>query len=101
MSCTVGKFEFDFFLMSHPHAAHSRVHLFAFCQSSAPGGQAVTWVPSGVGSFPINWRSVISGRPIRAISFERRWFSSEPGSSVGGEWSAIISVGPTELKMWE
>ena len=71
-SCTVGKFEFDFFLMSHPHAAHSRVQIFAFCQSSAPGRLAVTWVPSGVGSFPINWWPVISGRPILAISFERR-----------------------------
>ena len=60
------------FFMSHPHAAHCRVHLFAFCQSSAPGGQAVTWVPSGVGSFPMTWWLVISGRPVRAISFERR-----------------------------
>ena len=45
--------------------------------SSAPARQAATWVPSGVGSFPINGPSVFSGRPIRAFRSRSDIVSSE------------------------
>ena len=87
--------------MSHPHAAHCRVHPNEFCQSSAPGGQAVTWVPSGVGSSGLTGGQLFQAGPFGRFRSNAAWFSSELELyCVGGMERAIISVGPTELKMW-